>query len=88
MINELVEALKLQHLVVVKRSIGMGNVGALLTLSEAGRGRAREYLENNTYSGPAPVPLEQYTDAGQEAAAEGGLADQRGPAPGVPRQEW
>jgi hypothetical protein len=61
-INELVESLKLQHLVVVKRSIGMGNVGALLTLSEAGRGRTREYLENNTYSGPAPVPLEQYTE--------------------------
>src|SRR5271157_894392 len=60
-INELVEALKLQHLVVVKRSIGMGNVGALLTLSEAGRVRTREYLENNIYSGPAPVPLEQYT---------------------------
>ena len=61
-IQELVEALKLQHLVVVKRSIGMGNVGALLTLSEAGRGRTREYLEANTYSGPAPIPLGQYTE--------------------------
>jgi predicted ATPase with chaperone activity len=61
-IQELVEALKIQHLVVVKRSIGIGNVGALLTLSEAGRARTREYLESNTYSGPAPVPLEQYTD--------------------------
>ena len=61
-IQEIVESLKLQHLVVVKRSIGMGNVGALLTLSEAGRGRTREYLEANTYSGPAPVPLEQYTE--------------------------
>ncbi len=61
-INDLVEALKLQHLVVVKRSMGMGNVAALLTLSEAGRGRTREYLENNTYSGRAPVPLDQYTE--------------------------
>lgn len=61
-INDLVESLKLQHLVVVKRSIGMGNVGALLTLSEAGRGRTREYLEANTYSGRAPVPLEQYIE--------------------------
>jgi predicted ATPase with chaperone activity len=61
-IQELVETLILQHLVVVKRSIGMGNVSALLTLSEAGRGRTREYLEANTYSGRAPVPLEQYTE--------------------------
>jgi hypothetical protein len=61
-IQEQVEGLILQHLVVVKRSIGMGNVSALLTLSEAGRGRTREYLEANTYSGPAPVPLDQYTE--------------------------
>jgi hypothetical protein len=61
-IQELVEMLKLQHLVQVKRSIGMGNVGAVLTLTEAGRVRTREYLEATTYSGPAPVPLEQYIE--------------------------
>jgi hypothetical protein len=61
-IQELVEALKLQHLVQVKRSIGMGNVGAVLALTEAGRVRTREYLEANQYSGPAPVPLEQYIE--------------------------
>src|ERR1700690_1608380 len=46
-IQELVETLKLQHLVVVKRSIGMGNVGSVLALTEAGRVRTREYLEAN-----------------------------------------
>jgi hypothetical protein len=61
-IQDLVEALKLQHLIVVKRSLGMGNVGSVFALSEAGRGRAREYLDANQYSGPAPVPLEQYVD--------------------------
>lgn len=59
-IHELVEMLKLQHQVTVKRSLGMGNVAAVLTLTEAGRNRAREYLEANQYAGPAPVSLDQY----------------------------
>ncbi len=59
-IQDLVEMLKLQHLVQVKRSMGMGNVGSVLALTEAGRVRTREYLEANQYSGPAPVPMEQY----------------------------
>ena len=61
-IQEIVEALKVAHLIQVKRSMGMGNVGAVFALTEAGRGRARETLESNQYSGPAPVPLEQYTE--------------------------
>ena len=60
-IQDLIETLKLQHQVVVKRSLGMGNVGAVFALTEAGRARAREYLEANQYAGPAPVPLDQYT---------------------------
>jgi|SRR5579871_467810 len=59
-IQDLVESLKLQHQVVVKRSLGVGNVAAVFALTEAGRSRAREYLEANQYYGPAPVPLEQY----------------------------
>src|SRR5579872_2413916 len=59
-IQELVETLKLSHQVVVKRSMGMGSVGALLALTEAGRARAREHLEANQYAGIAPVPAEQY----------------------------
>jgi hypothetical protein len=60
-IQDIVEMLKLRHDVQVKRSLGMGNVGAVLALTEAGRARAREILEANQYAGPAPVPLEQYT---------------------------
>src|SRR5450432_2375169 len=48
-IQDIVEALKLQHLVQVKRSLGMGNVGSVFALTEAGRGRAREHLESNQY---------------------------------------
>ena len=61
-IGELVESLKLRHEVVVKRSMGMGAVGSLLALTEAGRERAREYLEANQYAGIAPVPIAQYVD--------------------------
>jgi len=73
-ISDLVEALKLRHHIQVKRSLGMGGVGAQLTLTEAGRERAREYLEANQYSGPAPVPLAQYIDVvKQQRPREGWL---------------
>ena len=61
LIDGLMEGLKRQHLVQVKRSLGMGNNSSVFALAEAGRNLAREYLETNQYSGPAPVPLFQYT---------------------------
>ncbi len=60
LIEGLVESLKRQYLLQVKRSLGLGNSSALFALSEAGRNLAREYLDTNQYSGPAPVPLYQY----------------------------
>jgi hypothetical protein len=60
-IQEIVEGLKLRHHVQIKKSLGVGNVAALFALTETGRTRAREYLEANQYSGPAPVPVEQYS---------------------------
>src|SRR5207244_8687117 len=62
MIDELLETLKRQHHVGVKKSLGMGNMSGVFALTEAGRNLAREYLENNQYAGPAPVPLYQYTE--------------------------
>jgi len=61
LIEELIESMKRQHLVQVKKSLGLGNSSAIFSLSDAGRNLAREYLENNQYTGPAPVPLYQYT---------------------------
>src|SRR3954454_16992116 len=61
-IQPTVESLKLAHHIQVKKSLGMGTVGSMLSLTESGRGRARESLESNQYSGPAPVPLCQYID--------------------------
>ncbi|MDP8989797.1 MAG: ATP-binding protein [Acidobacteriota bacterium] len=62
LIDELLETLKRQHYVGVKKSLGMGNMSGIFALTEAGRNLAREYLGNNQYVGPAPVPLYQYAE--------------------------
>jgi len=76
-IQDLVEALKLRHHIQVKRSMGMGSVGAQYALTEEGRGRVREHLEANQYAGPAPVPLAQYNEVvRQQRHPEGWLTKQ------------
>jgi predicted ATPase with chaperone activity len=62
LIDEIMEALKRQHYVGVRKSLGMGNMSGVFALTEAGRNLAREYLQNNQYAGPVPVPLYQYTE--------------------------
>jgi MoxR-like ATPase len=63
LVEAMIEGLKLQLLVQVKSSLGYGSVSAVLSLTEAGRRVARDYLENNQYVGPVPVPVAQYTAA-------------------------
>src|SRR3954471_4426517 len=73
-IQEIVENLKLRHHLQVKKSLGVGSVAAQFSLTDTGRARAREHLEANQYSGPAPVPLEQYLDmVRQQRPREGWL---------------
>lgn len=62
LIDELLETFKRQHYVGVKKSLGMGNSSGVFQLTEAGRNLTREHLENNLYTGPAPVPLYQYIE--------------------------
>jgi predicted ATPase with chaperone activity len=62
LIDEILEMLKRQHFVAVKKSLSMGNMSSVFMLTESGRNLARECLENNQYAGPAPVPLYQYTE--------------------------
>ena len=62
LIDDLLETLKRQHYVGVKKSLGMGNMSGIFVLTEAGRNLAREYLMNNQYAGPIPVPLYQYAE--------------------------
>ncbi|HZU25869.1 MAG TPA: hypothetical protein VFA04_10120 [Bryobacteraceae bacterium] len=61
LIEDIMETMKRQHMVQVKKSLGMGNASAIFMLSESGRNSAREFLEINQYVGPAPVPLYQYS---------------------------
>ena len=65
LIDPLVENFKVQQLVQVKSSLGFGPISAILSLTEAGRRVARDYLNTNHYIGPAPVPIDQYTLAVQ-----------------------
>ena len=62
LIDDQLEALKRQHFVGVKKSLGMGNMSGIFALTESGRNLAREFLLNNQYAGPIPVPLYQYTE--------------------------
>jgi predicted ATPase with chaperone activity len=63
LIEPSIEYFKLQHLIAVKRSLGMGLVSSSFALSDQGRVLATKYLDINTYSGKAPVPLAQYAEA-------------------------
>ena len=62
LIDELLESLKRQHHVGIKKSLGMGNSSGIFALTESGRNLTREYLENNQYAGTVPVPLHQYAE--------------------------
>jgi predicted ATPase with chaperone activity len=62
LIDELLENLKRQHHVGIKKSLGMGNSSGIFALTESGRNLTREYLENNQYAGTVPVPLHQYAE--------------------------
>ncbi|MBV9762327.1 MAG: hypothetical protein JO340_17335 [Acidobacteriaceae bacterium] len=63
LIEQMIEDLKVQRNIQVKSSLGYGPVSAMLSLTEGGRSVARDYLENNQYVGPVPVPVTQYTAA-------------------------
>jgi len=59
-IEPVIEFLKHARLVEVKRAQGFGAVSAQFACSDTGRSRAKEYLEDNRFLGPAPVPLKDY----------------------------
>ena len=61
-VEPVVEHLRRQHLLMVKSSLGMGNISSSFSLTETARAMAREYLETNQYAGPVPVPLAQYVE--------------------------
>ncbi|NPV78491.1 MAG: ATP-binding protein [Anaerolineae bacterium] len=63
-VDQVLEALKREKLVEVRSSqMGLGEGAYQYAITGAGIARAREALERSQYAGPAPVPLEAYTEA-------------------------
>jgi DNA-binding MarR family transcriptional regulator len=74
LIEGIIEFLKRHHFIEAKKSLGMGSSTVLYALTETGRNQAREYMESNQYTGPAPVPLYQYVEiVRRQRRAEGWL---------------
>ncbi len=63
LIQPMLETFRMQQFLQVKSSLGLGSISSLLSLTDMGRKVARDYLENNQYIGPAPVPVAQYATA-------------------------
>jgi len=70
-IESMLDFLKRQHLIAVRRSLGLGNISSVYALSDNGRTLAREYLEQCQYAGRVPVPLDQYKTLVQYQKQEG-----------------
>jgi hypothetical protein len=62
LIEGIIDFFKQQHFIQAKKSLGMGNSTVLFALADTGRNFVRECLETNQYTGPAPVPLSQYSE--------------------------
>ena len=60
MLEPLVERARAEQLVEVRGSTGSGASSYRYALTDAGRDRARQYLDASQYVGPAPVPLAAY----------------------------
>ena len=71
-IEPVLDFLKQARLVEVKKSAGFGTVSAIFACSETGRSRAKEYLDDNRFLGPAPVPLKDYNYAVRKQRVEPG----------------
>jgi predicted ATPase with chaperone activity len=59
--DKLLDSLRLERLIEVSGSAGIGRSLYRYAVSQKGRERARELMDQNEYVGPAPVTLEAYT---------------------------
>ena len=64
-IQSMIEGFRMQQLLHTKSSLGLGPISSLFSLTDLGRKVARDYAETNQYTGPAPVPVDQYAEAVQ-----------------------
>jgi hypothetical protein len=64
-VDRVLDSLRGEHLTEVKGSRASGIIESNYqhAVTERGRSRAREMMNENAYAGPAPIPLESYTSA-------------------------
>jgi hypothetical protein len=74
-LEPIIEQARVERLVEVRGATGTGTAGYRYMLTDAGRDRARQYFDVNTYVGPAPVPLSQYELVMAELRASRGYVD-------------
>ncbi|HXG88813.1 MAG TPA: hypothetical protein VNJ02_10790 [Vicinamibacterales bacterium] len=61
-LEPLIEQTRTAQLIDVRGATGAGTAGYRYALTDAGRTRARQFLDANQYAGPAPVPLATYVE--------------------------
>lgn len=70
LLDDLLQWLQQEHLVEVSKAVGsLGRRGYVYSLTDAGRARAKEAVDRSQYVGPAPVPLEKYSQSVLNQAA-------------------
>jgi hypothetical protein len=75
LLEHLVDHLRAEKLVEVRGASGTGSASYRYALTDLGRDRARQYLDANSYIGPAPVPLAQYCDYVRQVRDSRGYLD-------------
>jgi hypothetical protein len=74
-LEPLIERARVERLIEVRGASGTGTAGYRYMLTDAGRERARQLFEVNSYVGPAPVPLESYSEYMAALRAARGYVD-------------
>ena len=74
-LEPIIERLRQERVVEVRGALGSGGSTYRYALTDAGRDRARQYLEINHYTGAAPVPLASYIAAMRTLAESRGYID-------------
>jgi hypothetical protein len=74
-LEPIIERVRQERVVEVRGALGAGGSTYRYALTDAGRDRARQYLEINHYTGAAPVPLASYIAAMRTLAESRGYID-------------
>ena len=74
-LEPIVERVRVERMVEVRGASGSSSASYRYALTDLGRDRARQYLDQNQYTGPAPVPLESYVSYMRSLATARGYID-------------